>query len=207
MRRGRADLIEAGLNEGAERARTEAAMGFVCGGLGLLSLWLGAKRGELDGFDERSGVRWGSLARTGRRIGVGYTSRRRDGANCFAGRRLAAQLDRREARWSVGSPRLRSRSVAPKRRCPGPGPLTTAGKVDDDPHKSAAFRTGRRSEAGSFLRCGCWFFISARCRLDLVRQERAAQGELFRAVAIGQETEVADAVEAVGARCEAGNAG
>ena len=41
-----------------------------------------------------------------------------------------------------------------------------------------------------------------RRRLDLVRQERATEGKLLCSMAIGEESEVADAAEAVGQHVE-----
>src|SRR6202522_883217 len=81
----------------------------------------------------------------------------------------------------------------------GPRPLAAAGKVGDDPHNSSAFRTGRRIKVDGFARRGCWrFYLSARRRFAPVGQERATEGELLRSVAIGEESEVANAMEAVG---------
>jgi hypothetical protein len=72
-------------------------------------------------------------------------------------------------------------------------------EVGDDPHNSSAFRTGRRIKVDGFARRGCWrFYLSARRRFAPVGQERATEGELLRSVAIGEESEVANAMEAVG---------
>ena len=52
-------------------------------------------------------------------------------------------------------------------------------------------RSGVRSGRGRFLLC-------VRCRLDLDCQERATEGQPFRSMAIGEESEVSNAMEAVG---------
>jgi hypothetical protein len=68
-----------------------------------------------------------------------------------------------------------------------------------DPHTSSAFRTGRRIKVDGFARHGCWrFYLSARRRFAPVGQERAKEGELLCSVAIGEESEVANGMEAVG---------
>jgi hypothetical protein len=73
------------------------------------------------------------------------------------------------------------------------------GHVGDGPHGPAAFPAWRRIDADAFVRVGRWrFVLSVRRGLDLVRQERATEGELLRSMAIGEESEVADATEAVG---------
>src|SRR5260370_37379582 len=72
------------------------------------------------------------------------------------------------------------------------------GKVGDEPHGPAAFRTGRRTDAGLVVRSGRGrFLLCVRCRLDLDCQERATEGEPFRSMAIGEESEVSNALEAV----------
>ena len=73
------------------------------------------------------------------------------------------------------------------------------GKVGDEPHGPAAFRTGRRTDAGLVVRSGRGrFLLCVRCRLDLDCQERATEGQPFRSMAIGEESEVSNAMEAVG---------
>ena len=73
------------------------------------------------------------------------------------------------------------------------------GKVGDEPHGPAAFRTGRRIDAGLVVRSGRGrFLLCVRCRLDLDCQERATEGQPFRSMAIGEESEVSNAMEAVG---------
>ena len=42
------------------------------------------------------------------------------------------------------------------------------------------------------------FYLSARRRFASVGQERATEGELLRSMAIGEESEVANAMEAIG---------
>src|SRR3984957_15479930 len=73
------------------------------------------------------------------------------------------------------------------------------GERRDEPHGPAAFRTGRRIGAVAVVRFGRGrFFLCVRCRLDLVCQERATEGQPFRSMAIGEESEVSNAMEAVG---------
>jgi hypothetical protein len=79
------------------------------------------------------------------------------------------------------------------------GAIRRHGNVGDEAHGPAAFRTGWRIDGGAVVRFGRRrFFPSVHCRLDLVCQERATEGEPFRSIAIGEESEVANAMEAVG---------
>ena len=58
---------------------------------------------------------------------------------------------------------------------------------------------GGGSRSTVSLRRGYWqFYLSARRRFAPVGQERATEGELLRSTAIGEESEVANAMEAVG---------
>jgi hypothetical protein len=92
----------------------------------------------------------------------------------------------------------RSRRVATERRGLGAWSFSSTRRVGEDSHGSAAFRTWRRNGADALGRVGRWrLFLWVRCRLDLVRQKRATEREPLRSMAIGEESEVPDAMEAV----------
>ena len=193
-----ADLIEAGLNEGAGR-------------FALAALWVLCRAAS---DCRRSGLQPSEasvivLTSDRKQIGVRSRGERAPMASDAGRDAVRAQIASTASNWRRGG-RDAKRDVGgilivalmkcrTKTATYWTEAVGRAGKVGDDAHDSSAFRTGRRIKVDGFARRGCWqFYLSARRRFVPVGQERATEGELLRSVAIGEEAEVANAMEAVG---------
>ena len=175
-------------------------MGFVSGSLGLSPLRLAAVRGEHDGFDGAIGSKSGFASR-GRRAPMlqdaGRAAARAQIASTASNWRRDGIDAERDCWWDhhgrAHEVSHQNGGLLDRGRWPPRG--RSAMTLITPPHSGQ----GGGSRSSGFAWRGRWrFCLSARRRFAPVGQERATEGELLRSVAIGEESEVANAMEAVG---------
>ena len=195
------DLIEAGLNEGAgEGSRWLRQWPCVWLERIVVASTCEVAWHELGRFGERSTENLGASFRAGtapdRLVMSAATPR---GNKSFRSPPMVGGME-----WALNRDCWRDRHVGTHEVSHQNGDVLDRGhsplwgRSATNPAGPAAFRTGRRIDAGLVVRSGRGrFLLCVRCWLDLDCQERATEGQPFRLMAIGEESEVSNAMEAV----------